>query len=88
MSQTLSCVKCGSGKIIPGARIIDTGKHSIRNLSVCIKKDPNAILLQEPELGELKAIICCACGHTELVTDNLDKLWEAWHIYQAKKQEG
>ncbi|ALM08245.1 hypothetical protein SB49_12680 [Sediminicola sp. YIK13] len=81
----MTCNKCGSNKIIKGARVVDYGHGNVKkNLSVYIQKTDN-VFFNKFEQGELIAQICCSCGDVEFTISNVDGLWEAYT--KSKKTE-
>lgn len=72
------CVKCGSAVLIDHARIIDRGDGNWEHdLSVKVYKNPFALLFRGGVSGPLEAIVCGACGYTELYVQNPRELVEA-----------
>lgn len=81
-----TCPRCGGNKIIPDAMIEDTGEHSHRKLHTLVALgNPNALLFLNPIRAELRATICCTCGHVDLRVRDPEKLWEDY--VSAPEQE-
>jgi hypothetical protein len=79
MTQPENCSKCNSTKIIPNARIIDRGDYnSVRDLSVQVYEDPEALLFKGVHEGQLTARICGDCGYVEMYVDNPAELYEVF----------
>jgi len=73
-----NCPACGSDKIIPEVRIVDVCEGGLTDLSVQICGDPDALIFKDRFYGELKAIICGECGHTELKVTNPRELYKKY----------
>jgi hypothetical protein len=71
-----ACGKCGSTKIVRGARVADRGEHSDGSLQVVIYGDPEALLFKDRLYGKLSADICGQCGHVEFRVENPAALYE------------
>ena len=73
------CSRCGSPKIIPSVSIRDFYGDSAgnsQNLQVRVDGKPGALLFTDSAFAELRARVCCACGHTELFAEGFEKLYE------------
>ena len=79
MQQNKSCEKCGSKKIIKGAKIKDFSHANIkRNLIIEIIKSKN-FLFKNTEKREVLSDICGNCGRIELYIDDYDELWKIYN---------
>ena len=76
--MTTNCTKCGSDKIISRAKIFDQGEYSDGTLKAAFVKNPEAWIFKGTVLSRLRAVICGACGFTELYVEEPDKLHEAF----------
>ena len=57
----------------------DSGENSHRKLHTLVALgDPNAILFVNPIRAELRATICCGCGHVDLNVNDPDALWKQY----------
>jgi len=73
------CLKCGSNRIIPLARVVDQGQYSDGKLKAIVGyTNPEAWVFKGTIYAKLKANICGQCGHTELVAEEPEKLYEAY----------
>ncbi|MBD3675927.1 MAG: hypothetical protein HUJ26_20655 [Planctomycetaceae bacterium] len=83
--MTTTCEKCGSDKIIPEVKMLDSGQYSAGNTKVVIHGNPEAIFFKERFYGELTADICGECGHVELNAANPEELWRAYQKSLEKR---
>ena len=82
MVDNISCLKCGSDKLMSNVRIVDHGYlDSKHDLSIEFDKNPDAFILKKPLKGTLLANVCGQCGHVDLSVGNPGELWE---LYQKK----
>jgi hypothetical protein len=59
--------------------IEDSGEHSHRKLHTLVALgDPEAIIFVDPIRAELRATICCSCGHVELSVLDPESLWRKY----------
>jgi predicted nucleic-acid-binding Zn-ribbon protein len=76
------CPKCGGTEIMMGIEVRDDGRSSSHPLRVVVEEPEPAkhgvIWIQGQATGELRASICANCGYTELYTDNLAELYNAF----------
>lgn len=81
----LSCPKCGSTKIIPGARVIDRGDMGadFGNVQVGAARRPHK-LFKLQEKADVYARVCGACGFTELFVADPTAIYEAYLQSQGK----
>ena len=72
MKRTNQCPKCGSRKVLTGARVIDKASKggAALDLELAVSKDPEALLFKGEERFAMRAWVCAGCGYTELYTDN------------------
>jgi len=82
MRESGSCVKCGSGEVIPNVRAIYRGELN-RDLELRIEADPGAVLFTEPAYTTMGARVCGSCGYTELYAADPASLLEAWRKSQG-----
>lgn len=80
--NSFCCPRCGSDKIIRGARAIDRRENFTGDLTVAVYGDPEAIFFKDSLYGTLSADICGHCGHVEFRVDNPAELWE--HYRKSK----
>lgn len=74
-----TCSKCGSSKIIPLVGLVDQGQYSDGTLKALVGyTNPEAWVFKGAVHAKLKANICGNCGHTELVAENPEALYEAY----------
>jgi predicted nucleic-acid-binding Zn-ribbon protein len=87
MSVTVLCSKCGSRRVIPRARVVDRGhaNSELKDLTVVVYKDPDALLFKRAHKESLHARICGECGFTELYLDGASELYES---YEAGNRAG
>ena len=81
MQLDVTCARCGSGKIIPRARVIDRGHYNSAaagSLRVSVERNPTALFFTGEERVETSARICGECGFTELFADEPAALYEAY----------
>ena len=77
--MNLKCSKCASEKIIPLVGVIDQGQASDRKLKALVGyTNPEAWVFKGAVFARLRANICGACGHTELVAEDPATLYEAY----------
>jgi predicted nucleic-acid-binding Zn-ribbon protein len=77
-----TCLKCGSKKVMENIEVRDEGKNSSHPLQVMARpREPKRglVIITSQSMGELSAWICADCGYTELYTDNLSNLYEAYN---------
>lgn len=73
----LRCRLCGSDRIIRNAMIEDSGEHSQQRLHTLVAyKAPHALVFTGPIRAELRATLCCGCGHVALHLTDPQRLWE------------
>jgi hypothetical protein len=83
----LTCLRCGSDKIIPDLPLFDSyGPSSIskKPLGVQVEGRPEAWIFKDAEGGSLVARVCGDCGFTELHTTNFRALHEK---YEQSRQQ-
>jgi aerobic-type carbon monoxide dehydrogenase small subunit (CoxS/CutS family) len=77
--MNLKCSKCGSGKIIPLAGMLDQGQHSDGELKARVGyTNPEAWMFKGAVYAKLKANICGECGYTELIAEDPAALYDAY----------
>jgi ribosomal protein S27AE len=77
--MNLKCSKCGSGKIIPLAGMLDQGQHSDGELKAHVGyTNPEAWMFKGAVYAKLKANICGECGYTELIAEDPASLYDAY----------
>ncbi|MBB2747938.1 UNVERIFIED_ORG: ribosomal protein S27AE [Microbispora rosea subsp. rosea] len=76
------CPKCSSGAVMAGVEVRDRGPNGPQPLRVRVEEPLPAKVpffhVQGEALGTIRAWICASCGFTELYTDNLNALYEAY----------
>ena len=72
----MHCPKCNSGELIPNVRILDKRDRGAcsDDLQVEVQEAPGALLFKGNHRGKLRAIICGACGFTELYATDPQEL--------------
>lgn len=86
MANYGNCLKCGSDKIIPNARILskmDYGYYS-GDVHVEVYKDPYAFLFKGAMQARLRAWICGDCGYVELYTERPGELYSVYRQSEMK----
>ena len=73
------CSKCGSGKIIPLAGMVDQGQASDGKLKALVGyTNPEAWVFKGSIYATLKANICGECGYTELIANDPAALYDKY----------
>jgi hypothetical protein len=75
------CVRCGSAKMIPDARMLNEGVNGEPQLVV--DANPDALLFKDRLYGRILADICGNCGHVELRAADPERLYE--HYRQSQQ---
>jgi ribosomal protein L40E len=68
------CMRCGSAKIIPDARMHNEGVSGAPQLVV--DANPGALIFKDRLFGQIVADICGDCGHVELRAVDPERLYE------------
>jgi uncharacterized OB-fold protein len=76
--MSATCVKCGSSRVIPRAKVYDQGEYSDGTLKAAFEQNPSAWFFKGRVLSNLYAVICGDCGFTELYEQNPGTLYEAF----------
>ncbi len=78
-TETLTCGRCGSDRIIDDAKVEDRVTADRRaSLDVMIGYRKASMLQPEkPQRFPLAARICGSCGYTELYVVDPDRMWSA-----------
>ncbi|HYM22660.1 MAG TPA: hypothetical protein VEU08_05615 [Vicinamibacterales bacterium] len=75
----MKCMKCGSERVVPRARVIDRGNASVTDsVRVGVARNPDAILFKDYEVANLNARVCGDCGHVELFVDEGLSMFQAF----------
>jgi len=80
-SETLTCAKCNSEKIVPRVRIMDRGHYGSdtgKDLTVVFYEDPDAFIFKGAHTGSLFARVCGECGYTEMFLTNPEDLYSVY----------
>jgi hypothetical protein len=77
------CMRCGSDKIVRGARVLDRRENFTSDLTVVVYGEPDALVFKDRRYGTLTAEICGRCGHVELLVNNPAELYE--HYLNSRK---
>ena len=87
-SLTPRCLKCGSGAMIPGVRVVDRGDGDVRKTTeVGLATKPDAVLFKGEVRVETRAVVCGDCGFVELYATDPAALWDA-HVDRVSRQFG
>ena len=78
MPAPLTCTRCGSDEVIPRVRVVERGDGTRYDLQVEVQRRPNAVLFKRPERSSLSALVCGACGFTELYAEAPRALYAAY----------
>ena len=70
------CTNCGSEKLIPDVRVIDTG-YGAGKLLLGVDAKPHAKLFKDTVVTGLRAEVCASCGYTRLFAESTVQLYEA-----------
>lgn len=63
----MKCAKCDSTDLIPDVTIVDSyGMEGRGPLQAVVYSDPKAVLLKGAARSALQALVCGACGYTEI----------------------
>ncbi len=73
-----NCLKCDSDKIIPNARVLDTGQYAAGYLHIAIEGDPDALFFKETTKCEAKVFVCGSCGYVEFYAENPNLIYQAY----------
>lgn len=77
------CIKCGSNKIIPNAKVLDRGHLNVpSDLTVSVDQNPNALIFKDRIYSGVFAKICGECGFLEFYAKDPKALYEA-HDYKS-----
>ncbi len=68
------CYKCGSNKIISGARF-DDSMAAGGNIQLKINSIPDALIFKGVIKSELRAYLCGDCGYVETYIENPQRVW-------------
>ena len=82
--RTEPCAKCGSGKVVPLARMADQGQYSDGKLKAVVYTNPEAWIFKGAVSAVLRARICGDCGFTELYAEKPQALFKAWTRVASK----
>ena len=90
MTQTTSCFKCGSDKVIPHARVMDRGHYGgdAGDLNLVVYANPDALIFKSRLNSSVFARVCGDCGYTELFVQNPAELYDVYLESQREKDEG
>ena len=88
MKSDDTCGRCGSTKIIPGARVVDRGDNDSESftLRVAVARDPDAIFFTGEERIDTSARVCGDCGFVELFAKDPHALYEAYLIARSTSE--
>lgn len=90
MTESNSCSKCKSDRLIPRARVMDRGHYSgdAGDLNVVVYAKPDALIFKSGLNSSLFARVCGDCGYTELFVENPGELYDVYLESQREKDEG
>jgi hypothetical protein len=80
MKSDETCGHCGSSKIIPRARVVDSRDGHLR---VTVARDPEAVFFKGEEKIHTYARVCGECGFVELFARDPYALYEAYLIARS-----
>ena len=85
MATDLRCAKCGSTKIVPGARVIDRAHYGTDsgNVQVAAARRPHKWFKLQEKV-DVFARVCGECGFAEFFVDEPALLYEAYLQSQGK----
>lgn len=83
-----NCLKCSSDKIIPYARVLDTGHYAMGYLQVAFDGDPDALFFKERTMCEADVSVCGSCGYLEFYATSPETLYESYQESLKKNVEG
>ena len=84
MTNTSTCPKCQSEKIVPRVRVKSGGPYGpeLGDITAVIYENLDAMVFKYSHQGSLYARICGECGYTELFVENPGEFYE---VYRTKK---
>lgn len=68
------CPKCGSSDIIADAKAVDRGVDGEYDLSICVFRQPAAIIFKGQQITTVSAWACVGCGFIEFYADEAKNL--------------
>jgi predicted nucleic-acid-binding Zn-ribbon protein len=87
MTETKTCPKCESSKIVPRAHVLDRGEKNLpRHLQVAVERKPEAWLFRGAVTSNVYATICGACGYTEFYVEDPADVYSAYVESQARRR--
>ena len=78
MRTDLSCVKCGSAKMIPRARVTELTGEYRGEISMGVTERPEALVSKGNKHVNVHARVCGECGYSELYVDDPGDLYESY----------
>lgn len=79
------CIKCGSDKIIPQAKVIDRGDYNSEgDLSISIDEKPDAFIFKQRIRSGITAKVCGSCGFIEFYADEPESLYSAYQNQEPR----
>lgn len=77
--MTQICVKCGSDKIIPQAKVFDRGDSGAEgNLAVSVDEKPDALIFKQRVRSGVTSKVCGNCGFMELYANEPQSIYSAY----------
>lgn len=76
--MALRCPQCTSDKIIPNAEVLDQASGGGGELQVAVLRNPKALFFHQQVMRTVKAQVCGACGHVQLIAEDPGALYAAY----------
>jgi len=82
----LTCVACGSARVVPDVAILDWGSQNVSPITIQadLEKPVETTFLgfipaaQTHVSGTLRARICADCGHADLYSPEAEAIWKGY----------
>ncbi len=84
-----TCSRCRSTKLMSGLHVVDQGMGSDGGLKVFVAdRQPDSFFQPKSLFARLRASVCGACGHVELVAVDPAGLYAAFAELRARPSGG